>query len=117
MTSYPEAGARLLKYHLSTTGTHEQCEWLLDPEMDQLIEDALAIPDEKQQFAKYYEIQDRILELTPTIFVHDEFERHAYQAYYINWPRLKQSLPVTGYDFDVRFIEVFPEKRQELLGR
>lgn len=117
MTSYPEAGARLLKYHSSTTGTHEQCEWLLDPEMDQLIEDALAIPGEKERFAKYYEIQDRILELTPTIFVHDEFERHAYQAYYINWPQLKQPLPVTGYNFDARFIEVFPEKRQELLGR
>ena len=110
-TPFPDAGARLLKYHSSTTGTHDQCEWLLDPEMDRLIEDAMATPGEEERFAKYYEIQDRVVELAPTIWAHVQFQKYAYQASYVNWLQLENPLPISPSNFDARFIEVFPEKR------
>ena len=117
MASYPDAGARLLKYHSGAAGTHEGCEWLLDPELDELIVDAIQTADDDERTTKYYALQDMIVDLAPTIWANQEFERHAYQAHYVNWPQLEKPLPVIGYNFDARFIEVFPEKRQELLGK
>ena len=115
---YPEAGSMLeSRYHSQSAATWEQNEWLLDPEIDKMIEDAIATIDTEQRFAKYRKIQDRIVELCPSIFMFDQLERHAYQSSYIDWPAARgEVIPVMGYNFDCRFIEVYPEKRKELLG-
>jgi hypothetical protein len=41
---------------------------------------------------------------------------HAYQSTYIDWPAARgEGIPVIGYELDARWIEVYPDKRAELL--
>lgn len=114
---YGEAGSMLeAKYHSSNAGTWEQTEWLLNDEVDAMIEKAMATVDREERFAIYREIQEMIVELAPTIFSYDNMERHAYQSYYITWPQADDPIPVMGYNVEARFIQVDPVKRAELLG-
>lgn len=114
---YPEAGSVLeSKYQSQSAPTWEQNEWLLDPEIDKMLADAIATIDIEERFAKYRKIQDKIVELCPSIFMFDQLERHAYQSFYVEWPAARgEVIPVMGYNFDCRFIKVYPEKREELL--
>ncbi|WP_031514773.1 ABC transporter substrate-binding protein [Desulfofalx alkaliphila] len=102
---YNEAGSMLeTRYHSRSTGTWEQCEWLQDPEIDAMIEDAIATLDFEERLAKYSLIQEKIIELAPTIWVFDQAEKRAYQDY-IHWPSAELSKagknvnPVMGYPF------------------
>jgi len=114
---YGEAGSILeAKYHSSNTGSWEQTEWLLNDEVDSLLEQAMATVDREERFALYRDTQELIVELAPTIFAYDNMERHAYQTHYINWPQSADPIPVMGYNFVARFISVDPVKRAELLG-
>jgi len=115
---YPEAGSLLeSRYHSSSAPTWEQNEWLLDPTLDAMIEDALATVDREERFAKYAEIQNYIVDLCPTIFLFEQVEKHAYQSAYVDWPAARGLVnPVMGYNMAARFIKVYPEKRQGLLG-
>jgi len=109
---YPEAGAQLeAKYHSRNAGTWQQAEWLLDPILDQLIDDALSTIDKDERFRKYGLIQELIVESVPSIFEYETTENHAYQAAYVNWPQAAKPNPVVGYNLEYRFIEVFPEKK------
>lgn len=114
---YPEAGAILsLHLHSQNTGRYENTTWLDDPEIDALIDKAIATIDPQERYALYYEIQDRAAELATEILPYDRFERHAVQSY-IDWPQSRNPYPATGFNLDARFIEVYPEKRAELLGK
>ena len=110
--SYAEAGAVLeSKYHSSSAGTWEQTEWVMNPLVDQLIEDALVTIDRKERFEKYGLIQEIAVAGAFSIFVCEALDMHGYQSAYLNWPQVDNQNPVSGYEFDCRFIEVFPEKR------
>jgi peptide/nickel transport system substrate-binding protein len=115
---YPEAGSLLeSRYHSNAAPTWEQNEWLLDPELDAMIEDALAAVDREERFAKYGQIQCYIAGLCPTLYMFEQVEKHAYQAAYIDWPAARgEANPVMGYNMAARFIKVYPEKRAALLG-
>jgi peptide/nickel transport system substrate-binding protein len=93
-----EAGPLLrLKYHSSTAPTWSQNEWLLDADLDAALDDALATVDVEERFAKYAELQDRIAELAPALYLYDAVEKHAYQDY-VDWPAAKGAVsPLTGY--------------------
>ncbi|HEX6988006.1 MAG TPA: ABC transporter substrate-binding protein [Bacillota bacterium] len=109
--SYGEAGSQLrAKFHSSTAGTWEQTEWLQNPEIDAMIDDALSTVDFDQRMAKYAEIQARVVELLPSAPLYDNVARHAYQACYVEWPQLDAPIPVLGYMQDARFIQVFPDR-------
>lgn len=109
---FPEAGPQLeSKYHSRMSGTWQQTEWLLSPLMDQLIDDALATTDTNERFEKYGLIQDIAVQAALSIFVFDEFQRHAYQEAYVSWPQSVVQIPAFGYHLDYRFIEVFPERK------
>ena len=83
---YAEAGSMLhSRYHSSSCGTWEQNEWLQNDEIDALIDDALSTPDTEERFEKYAVIQEKIVELCPTIWMFDFAERRAYQDY-VDWP-------------------------------
>ena len=114
---YPDAGSLLdSKYGSDSASTWDQNEWLLDPKYDRMLEEALAIVDQSERAERYSELQDYIIDLCPTLFLCDDIETHAYQSYYVDWPAAKgEAVPVIGYNFEVRFIEVYPEKRKELL--
>lgn len=103
----PEAGALLFqRYHSSTTGTFFQGEWLQDEFFDARIEEALATLDKDQRFAIYYELQEYLMDLAPSIFVYDQLEKHAYQTY-LDWPAAQGTVyPVMGYNQFAPMIEV-----------
>ena len=67
------------RYHSSTANQWLQNEWLLDEEFDAAVEDALATVDQDERFAKYYELQDYIAELAPSLFLYDQVEKHGFQ--------------------------------------
>lgn len=108
---YPEAGSQLeTKYHSRNAGTWEQAEWVLDPVLDAMIDDALATIDRDERFKKYALIQEYVVERALSIFAFDAYEKHAYQAAYVHWPQAITPNPVMGYNIECRFIEVFPER-------
>ena len=81
-----EAGPMLKqRYHSSSAATWSQNEWLLDENLDAQIDDSLATIDTAERYAKYIAIQKEIVDLSPSLFVYDQVEKHAYQDY-LDWP-------------------------------
>jgi len=116
---YSEAGSMLeSRYHSNSCGTWEQGEWLQNPEIDAMIEDAIATIDQKERFQKYYVIQEKIMELCPTIFIGEQADKSAYRSDYVVFPAVeaikqgKPCNPVMGYNLYFRDFKVFPEKAQ-----
>ncbi len=116
--SYFEAGATLkTRYHSSSTGSWEQMEWLQDPEIDAMIEDALSTVDLNERFQKYYDIQEKIVEIVPTVYLFNWVEKRACQTGYVDWePYLllkegKDFVYPMGYSLYVRGMKVYPDKR------
>jgi peptide/nickel transport system substrate-binding protein len=110
---YAEAGSLLeSRYHSKSAPTWEQNEWLLDKELDAMIDGAIATIDREERFAKYREIQAKLVAICPSLCLFEQAEKHAYQSTYIDWPAAKgEVIPVMGYAFDARFIQVYPEKK------
>lgn len=105
---FPEAGPLLkVRYHSDAAPTWSQNEWLLDDELDQMIDDALLTVDTEERYAKYRELQDYIVELCPSIFLYDQYQKHAYQSAYVDWPTARgEVIPVMGYTMFAPVIEV-----------
>ena len=95
---FPEAGSLLkVRYHSDAAPTWSQNEWLLDPALDQRIDDALATVDEEERYAEYKALQDDIVELCPSLFLYDQVQKHAVQTY-VDWPPARgEVIPVMGY--------------------
>lgn len=115
---YAEAGGMLMtRYHSSSCGTWEQGEWLQNDEIDSLIEQAIATVNIDDRFEKYSEIQHKIVELCPTIWLFDQAERRAYQASYVYWPTAESAKAgeinstVMGYHQYVHDMKVYPDRR------
>ena len=96
---FPEAGPLLkVRYHSDAAPTWSQNEWLLDDELDQMIDDALLTVDTDERYAKYRALQDYIMDLSPSIFLYDQYQKHAYQSAYVDWPAARgEVIPVMGY--------------------
>jgi peptide/nickel transport system substrate-binding protein len=109
---YAEAGSILMsRYHSNSAPTWEQNEWLLDPKIDAMLEGAIATIDREERLKKYREIQESLDKITPSLYLFEQAQKHAYQSY-IDWPAAKgKSIPVMGYDFAARFIGVHPEMK------
>jgi len=117
--SYAEAGSMLKsRYHSSTCGTTEQGEWLQDPEIDSMIEDAISTLDQKERFQKYYAIQEKIAGLCPTICILEKADKQVFRSDYVVFPvaelvkQGKPCNPIFGYSFYFRDFKVTPEKAQ-----
>ncbi|MGC8678690.1 MAG: ABC transporter substrate-binding protein [Fervidicoccaceae archaeon] len=107
----------LARYSSKSLGTWEQNEWLMDTQLDSMIMDALQTINQTQRYQKYYQIQQYIINLVPTIFTFEQLEKHAYQSYYVDWPQAKgEGVMLYGYSIDLRTIQVFPDKRIQLLS-
>jgi len=117
---YPEAGSILeSRYHSKSAPTWEQNEWLLNETVDHLIEQALSTIDREERFRLYCELQKMAVEECWSIFLFDQVSKFPYQAYYVDWPQAKDPsrvIPVMGYQILAREIQVYPEKRAELLA-
>ncbi|MGE5485014.1 MAG: ABC transporter substrate-binding protein [Ignavibacteriales bacterium] len=124
-THYPEAGSMLKsRYHSSTAGTWEQQEWLQNPEIDAMIDKALSTSEQGKRFELYNQIQEKLVELCPTVWLFDQSEIRAYQSAYMQWPLVeyvkgggKVTCPTMGYFDYFRNMKVYPDKRAALLGK
>lgn len=108
--SYSEAGSVLkLHYHSSTAGTFTQFEWMLDDELDQMINQALAEMDHGKRMALYADAQRHINELCPTIWTVEWPEQRAYQSGTFFWPEAeaKNNAPIMGRCLYFRTIEFY----------
>jgi peptide/nickel transport system substrate-binding protein len=105
---FPEAGSLLkVRYHSDAAATWSQNEWLLDEELDARIDDALATVDAEERSAKYRALQDEIVELSPSIFLYDQVQKHAFQSAYVDWPAARgEVIPVMGYTMFAPTMEV-----------
>ena len=94
----PDAGALLYqRYDSKTTGTFFQGEWLQDKTFDTGIEQALTIADTTQRYTAYGELEQYLMDASPSIFVYDQLEKHAYRTC-LDWPAAKGTVyPVMGY--------------------
>ena len=74
-----------------------------------MIEKAIATIDRDERFKIYREIQQKIDEICPSLYLFEQAQKQAYQASYIDWPAAKgKSVPIMGYDFAARFIQIYP---------
>ncbi len=107
---FPEAGSLLkVRYHSDAAATWSQNEWLLDPDLDAKIDDALATVNQDERYAKYRELQDYIVNLCPSLFLYDQVQKHAYQSAYVDWPAAKgEVIPVMGYNMYAPVIQILP---------
>lgn len=115
---YPEAISVLeARYHSRNTGTWAQSEWLQDPVLDRMIDETIATVDKDERYGKTREIIEYIIDLCPSIFVVETPNRSTYQAAYVDWPTANIGKAPAGfqYEYRMRFIKVYPEKREELL--
>ena len=98
---FPEAGSLLkVRYHSDAAPTWSQNEWLLDDELDAMIDDSLATVDTEERYAKYRELQEYIMDLCPSLFLYDQVEKHAYQVDYVDWYTANgEVIPLMGLNF------------------
>jgi peptide/nickel transport system substrate-binding protein len=83
--------------------------------MDAMIEDAIATVDQKERFQKYYAIQEKLVDLCPTIWLMECAIKRAYRSDYVVYPAADAKLvnPVQGYNMYYRDFKAFPEKAQK----
>ncbi|NOZ72101.1 MAG: hypothetical protein GXP38_09340 [Chloroflexi bacterium] len=105
----PDAGVMLnQRYNSVTADQWLQNEWLLDKDFDAKIADALATVDQDERYAKYYELQNYIVDIAPSLFIYDQVEKHAVQDY-VDWPAARGEMsPMQGYYFFAPQIGVSP---------
>jgi peptide/nickel transport system substrate-binding protein len=107
-TDLPEAGLMLQQRYTSpTANTWQQNEWLLDEELDQAIADSLLIVDEEARFARYRELQAQIADMSPSLFLYDQLNKHAVKDHVVWTPENNSS--VMGYQIFAAHISVNDE--------
>ncbi len=108
---FPEAGSLLkVRYHSDAAPTWSQNEWLLDAELDQMIDEALVTVDEDERYAKYKALQDYVMDLCPSLFLYDQVQKHGYQSAYVDWPAARgEVIPVMGYTMFAPRIQIEPQ--------
>ena len=72
------------RYHSASTGSWEQMEWLLDSELDRMIDNSLTILDDAERAAAYEEIEAYIFDLAPTIWIARADARYVMQPF-VKW--------------------------------
>ena len=109
--SYSEAGSLLQsRYTSAADGTWEQNEWLLNSTLDNIILGAVSNLNQTQRFQGYYNAQEQIYHMYPTIYAFDVTEVRAYYPSVVNWyPANGHPIPLLGYDFYWRNVSFYPQ--------
>ena len=110
--SYFEAGSVLQsRYTSASDGTWEQNEWLQNKTLDSLISNALSTLDQSARFQAYYNIQEQIFHMYPTICAFDVYEVRAYYPSVVNWYAANgHPIVLLGYDFYFRDFQFYPSQ-------
>jgi len=107
-----------VRYHSRSSGAWEHGDWMQNPEIDAMIDDAICTVDREERFKKYYEVQEKIFDLCPSIFLMEATIKQAYRTDYVVCPPAeavkqgKPTNPVQAYNFYFRDYRVTPETAQ-----
>ncbi|HUK51591.1 MAG TPA: ABC transporter substrate-binding protein [Terriglobales bacterium] len=116
--SYYEAGSLLQsRYTTPAEGTWEQNEWLHNSTLDSLIYSALSTVNQTQRFQDYFNIQQQIYNMYPSIYAFDVTEVRAYYPSVVNWYAANgHPNTLEGYDWFFRDIQFYPAQLAALFG-
>lgn len=116
---YLEAGTFLEnRYTSEAAPTWSQIEWLLDPELDARIYDAVETIDQNERFAKYSKILHYLNDdLCASISLLDLSFIVPYQSAYVDWPGDESTILMPFSEYYLQDIKVYPEKRLNLLKK
>ncbi|MGM0446204.1 MAG: ABC transporter substrate-binding protein [Bacillota bacterium] len=95
--NYPDPDNYLYTaYHSSASGTWMSMEWLQNEEIDKMIMEARKTLEAEERNEIYYEIQDKIVDLAPDIFIYSLLKRYGMQE------NLKgfEFVPVMSFEYD-----------------
>ena len=90
------------------TGTWENMNWVNDPELDKMIDSAIAMVEPAKRAEAYKSIQEYCGRQYTFIPITESPERIVYQASYVE---MAPTISLQGFSFYLRDIRVFPEKR------
>ena len=91
-------------------GTWENMNWVNDPELDKMIDEALAISDNGERAKAYEAIQDYCGAHFTFVPIAESPERLLYQASYVE---MAPTIGLQGFSFDMRDIRLYPERRAD----
>lgn len=103
LPNYPDELTFLEPYHSRPDGegTFWETSWILDEEIDSLIDKAKATVDEGQRIELYKEIQQKIALLVPDVFAYVDVLRHGFTN------RVKGYTFVPAMSFDYNFYDYY----------
>jgi peptide/nickel transport system substrate-binding protein len=108
-SDYPEAGSLLAsRYSNNSMGTWTQMEWFNSSTFDSMLTTALSTINTTQRYADYAQLQQYIINNCVGMNICDFSQVNAVQSY-IRWPMAQdpmQAVPVMGYNYDGRLIEI-----------
>ena len=95
--TYPSPDSMFFtQYDSKAKGTWASMEWLADPEVDRMIEDARRSPDKQQQVKLYQDLQRRIVDQQPDAFLMTQSVRHAMDKCLDGF----EPIPMQSFDYD-----------------
>lgn len=95
--SYPSPDSVFYtQYHSGAQGTWASMEWLLDPEVDALIDAARSTTDVDEQNEYYKELQQLLVDMQSDVFVLVENKRHAVSTCLQGY----QWVPMLSWEYD-----------------
>jgi peptide/nickel transport system substrate-binding protein len=84
------------QYHSSAAGTWASMEWLQDPEVDAMIDEARGTGDVARQAEIYKALQHRLVELQPDVFLTTQTVQHAMDNCLTGF----KAVPMQSFDYD-----------------
>jgi peptide/nickel transport system substrate-binding protein len=97
--TYPSPDSMFFpQYHSKAAGTWISMEWLNDPEVDAMIDEARATGDVTKQAEIYKALQHKLVELQPDVFLQTQTVQHAMDKCLTGF----KAVPMQSFDYDFR---------------
>ncbi|MGO4831344.1 ABC transporter substrate-binding protein, partial [Rhizobiaceae sp. 2RAB30] len=95
--TYPSPDSMFFsQYHSKAAGTWMSMEWLQNPDIDKLIDDARATGDVKKQAEIYRDLQHKLVEIQPDVFLLTQTVQHAMDKCLTGF----KAVPMQSFDYD-----------------
>ena len=95
--SYPSPDSVFyVQYHSKSAGTWASMEWLLDPEVDALIDKARSTTDVAEQNALYKELQQKLVDGASDVYMLAQNKRHAMNKCLAGY----EFIPMMSWDYN-----------------
>lgn len=95
--TYPSPDSMFFtQYHSKSAGTWASAEWLQDPAIDALIDEARSTADVAKQAVIYKDLQRKLVEIQPDVFLMTQTVQHAMDKCLTGF----KAVPMQSFDYD-----------------